>query len=96
MNSKKNYYKKLGAPKTGTWKTTEGTAETEKAIKETGGQGLNAGISAIKYPSKVKQVRLINNNENLHEDLLLELSTSARNFIPHLEKRKADQERSKY
>ena len=74
----------------GTWKTTDGAAETEKAIKESKGQGLNSGISAIKYPSKVRQVRLINNNENLHEDLLLEFSTSARNFVPHLEKRKFD------
>ena len=54
------------------------------------------GINSIKYPSKVKQVRLINNAENLHEDLLLEFSTSANNFIPNLEKRKVDQERSKF
>ena len=54
------------------------------------------GLNSIKYPSKVKQVRLINNAENLHEDLLLELSTSANNFIPNLEKRKLDQERSRF
>ena len=74
----------------GTWKTTEGAAETEKAIKESGGQGLNMGLNSIKYPSKVKQVRLVNNADNLHEDLLLEFSTSANNFIPSLEKRKLD------
>ena len=78
------------------WKTTDGASEVEKAIKDSGGQGLQAGLNAIKYPSKIKQVRLVNNSENLHEDLLLEFSTSARNFIPHLEKRKEDQDRFKY